>query len=150
MTKRTNEGTALTDIVLETFRLNGELLEAGNRITHPHGLTSARWQVMGAIDIAGQPLTVSQIARRMGLSRQGVQRIINDLVKLGMVCPKDNVDHVRAPLFSISKAGAEAMEKIDLAQAEWANALSDGIEIQELVRALEILQRVRERSEKLK
>ena len=66
--ERTPVGECLTELVLETFRLNGAILVAGNRMTKPHGLTSARWQVMGAIDIAGTPLTVAQIARRMGLA----------------------------------------------------------------------------------
>ena len=77
MKKRTPEGEALTLIILETFRLNGALLEAGNQLTKPFELTSARWQVMGPV--SEQPLTVAQIARRMGLARQGVQRIVNDL-----------------------------------------------------------------------
>jgi DNA-binding MarR family transcriptional regulator len=60
---------------------------------------------MGAIDLVGQPITVAQIARRMGLARQGVQRIVNELVKLGILCFETNIDHKRAPLVSISDAG---------------------------------------------
>jgi hypothetical protein len=37
-------GSALTDLVLEVFRLNGRLLAAGERMTRPSGQTSARWQ----------------------------------------------------------------------------------------------------------
>ena len=85
MNTRTATGEALTNLILEVFRFNGAMLDAGNRLTKPYGMTSARWQVMGAIDLAGQPVTVAQIARRMGLARQGVQRIANDLEELGMV-----------------------------------------------------------------
>lgn len=63
MQKRTAKGEALTEIILETLRFNGALLSAGNKLTKPHGLTSARWQVMGAIDLEGKPLTVSQIPK---------------------------------------------------------------------------------------
>jgi MarR family len=63
---------ALTILVLEVFRLNGWLLAAGNHLTRPVHQSSARWQVVGAIDHA--PMTVSQIARAMGLTRQSVQR----------------------------------------------------------------------------
>ena len=77
MKKRTPKSEVLTALILEIFQLNGTLLAAGNQITKPHGMTSARWQIMGAIELAGQPLTVSQIARRMGLTRQAVQRIAN-------------------------------------------------------------------------
>ena len=72
----------MTGLVLEVFRLNGELLDAGNRLTKPFGLTSARWHVMGAIDLAGSPLTVAQIARRMGLALSDVRRG-RDLTSVG-------------------------------------------------------------------
>jgi hypothetical protein len=42
--------TQITDLILETFRLNGELLTAGDRLVADLSLTSARWQVLGAVD----------------------------------------------------------------------------------------------------
>lgn len=147
MIKRTPAGQALTDLILETFRLNGTMLEAGNRITKPQGLTSARWQVMGAIDLAGQPLTVAQIARRMGLARQGVQRIVNDLVDLGMVEFEANLDHKRAQLVSISAVGETALGKIGNAQATWVNQLAKGLGERQIKQALKTLKELRSRSE---
>ena len=105
--KRTPEGEALTSLILETFRLNGALLASGNRLTRPFELTSARWQVLGPIE--GQPLSVAQIARRMGLARQGVQRIVNDLLGLGIVVLEPNIDHKRAPLIALTDAGKKIM-----------------------------------------
>jgi hypothetical protein len=40
---------ATTELVLEIFRLNGELIAMGDALVGDIGLTSARWQVMGAI-----------------------------------------------------------------------------------------------------
>lgn len=146
MSKQTPEGKALTDLILEVFRFNGEMLEAGNRITEPYGLTSARWQVMGAIDLAGTPLTVSQIARRMGLARQGVQRIANDLVKQGMLAHSDNIDHKRSPLMTITIAGAAALKDIEREQAIWVNELADGLSERQLKSAVKLLQSVYKKS----
>ena len=42
----------LTTVALSVFRLNGLLIEWGNTFAGPHGLTSARWQVLGAISLA--------------------------------------------------------------------------------------------------
>ena len=150
MRERTPVGEDLTDLILEVFRLNGELLDAGNRIAKPHGLTSARWQVMGAIDLADQPLTVAQIARRMGLARQGVQRIVNDLKELRMVELQDNLDHKRAPLVSISEKGGKAMTSIDKSQVAWVNDLSKGLSERQVRQALKVLRSVLERSEQIK
>ena len=68
--KHSPGGAALTDLVLEVFRLNGRLLSAGDKLVAEAGLTSARWQVLGAIHYASEPQTVSWLARSMGLTRQ--------------------------------------------------------------------------------
>ncbi len=148
MSRRTPGGSALTDVILETFRLNGELIDAGNRLTKPHGLTGARWQVMGPIDLEG-PLTVAQIARRMGLARQGVQRIVNDLEGIGMVTLEPNRDHKRSPLVSITDEGNHVMVAINKAQAAWVNVLSEGLSERQINQALRILRQLRERCERV-
>ena len=145
---RSREGEALTALILETFRLNGALLAAGNKLTKPMGMTSARWQVIGAIDRSRHSLSVAQIARRMGLARQGVQRIVNDLVELGFVVLEENIDHKRSPLVCISDKGAGVMGEIAKVQAAWVNELSDGFSEGQIVEALELLETVRERCEK--
>ena len=60
MTKRhTPGGEALTDLFLAVFRLNGRLLAAGDHLVSDLGLTSARWQVLGAIAHAPSPQPVA-------------------------------------------------------------------------------------------
>ncbi len=145
MIDKTPAGEQLTALILETFQLNGSLLDAGNQITRPHGLTSARWPVMGAIDLEDRPMTVSQIARRMGLTRQAVQRIVNDLTRMNMVQVQPNMDHKRSPLVSISPAGADALVAIDKAQTAWVNRLADGLGERQIAQALRLLERIRTR-----
>ena len=42
-----NAATAIvTELIVETFRLNGRLLEAGDELVRPLGLTSARWHLL--------------------------------------------------------------------------------------------------------
>jgi hypothetical protein len=66
-------GPLLTDVILITFRLNARLLEAAQVLAANGGLTAAWWQVLGSI--VDQPRTVAEIGRRMGMTRQGVQRV---------------------------------------------------------------------------
>lgn len=142
---RTPEGDVLTSLILETFRLNGALLAIGNQLTKRFGLTSARWQVLGPI--SGELLTVAQIARRMGLARQGVQRIVNDLEGLGLVVLQPNLDHKRAPLVALTDTGKEVMAEVDRVQAEWVNKVAEGLTEQEISQALALIETVRERIE---
>ena len=127
--------------------MNGEMLDAGNQLTKPLGLTSARWQVMGAIELSGNALTVAQIARRMGLARQGVQRIVNDLVDLELLELKPNLDHKRSALVALTDKGEDAMSKIDAAQIAWVNELANGFSQRQLSQAVKAIRSVREKSE---
>ncbi len=138
MTERSPQAAALTDLILELFRVNGLLLEAGDRLAAPFGLTSARWQVLGAIEGEGRPLTVAQIGRRMGLTRQAVQRVVNDLEGLGFVTLEDNPDHKRARLVVMTPACSAVMAGLDARQTGWANALGEGLSA-EAIRAARLL-----------
>jgi DNA-binding MarR family transcriptional regulator len=106
----------IDDLVFEVFRLNAALLDAGDAAVKGVGLTSARWQVLGAVMLATSPVTVSQIARNMGLTRQGVQRITNELVQSGLIALEENPRHRSARIVVPTDAGELAY---DVALQEW-------------------------------
>jgi DNA-binding MarR family transcriptional regulator len=138
---------ALSDLIVEIFRINGRLLAAGDRLVADLGLTSARWQVIGAIALAGHPQTVPAVARTMGLTRQAVQRLINELMADGLVEARPNPGHRRARLFSLTNAGASAFEAATARQAPWAEALAAGRSAAEIVAAEATLRALRDRLE---
>ena len=121
-------GRLFTDMVLEVFRLGGLLASEGDRLTADLGLTSARWKVLGAIALEGRPLTVAQIARRMGLTRQSVQRLVNELTRDGFVELHSNPDHRRAPLVARSAAGEAAYAEVMARYDAWAVRLATGLD----------------------
>ena len=94
-TERTPTGTALTDVILDLFRLNNRMLAAGDRLVAGLGLTNARWQVLDTIVAGDRPQPVAWLAREMGANRQNVQRIVNDLAQEGLVAFQTNPHHRR-------------------------------------------------------
>jgi DNA-binding MarR family transcriptional regulator len=136
---RTSAGEAATRLILSTFRSNGALLAAGDVISADRGLTSARWQVLGAIAIHGRPLTVPQIARRMGLTRQSVHATVGRLVGDGFVELVSNADHRRSALVRLTESGRATYEAIDRRQAVWVNRLVRGISRSDLETADRVL-----------
>jgi DNA-binding MarR family transcriptional regulator len=144
---RTAEGDAATAVVLELFRVNGLLLAAGNRLATREGLTAARWQVLGAVALAGRPLTVPQIARRMGLTRQAVQASVNRLLAEALVEARDNRDHRRSPLIGLTKLGRQKYAAVDRRQARWINELSTGLDITDLAVAARVVGELGDRLE---
>ncbi len=145
--RHTPSGEAATDFILETFRCNGRLLAAGDRLVAKLGLTSARWQVLGAIAYSPVPEPVARLARNMGLHRQGVQRIVNELEKEGMVEFRPNPHHRRASLVVLTARGRKIYEDAGRLQIPWVNALSEGIPAGDLALATRILQNLRKRLE---
>ena len=137
----TNGGKAFTELVLETFRFNGRLLAAGDRLSKPVGLTSSRWQILGAIE--GQSNSVAQIARKMGLARQNVQRIANVLKQEGIVEYVPNPDHQRAKLVCLTERGRKAAKELARRQEAWANEIASRVCVSEIRDALEVLRKLR-------
>lgn len=145
--KRTPEGDALTDLVLDLFRLDSLLLTAGDRLVAPLGLTSARWQVLGAIVAAERPQPVAWLARDLGGNRQNVQRIINDLHREGLVSFEVNPHHRRAQLVVLTEKGLRAFEAAMELQAPWINDLSDGLSVKDIRTVHRVITALRDKLE---
>ena len=131
-TKRTPAGEALTDVMLDLFRLSSLLLTAGDRLVARLRLTSARWQILGAISYAERPQPVAWLARDLGANRQNVQRIVNDLHKEGLVAFGVNPHHRRAQLVLLTEKGKRAFEAAMEIQVPWVNSLSDGLSVKDI------------------
>ena len=115
----------LNELVLSIFWLNGFFLDAADRLTAGSGLTTARWQVLGAV-LQG-PLTVSAIARDMGLARQSVQRTADLLVEEGLCEYVPNPAHRRARLLSPNDRGLEALGQLTPRVTAWSKRVSESV-----------------------
>lgn len=138
----TAEGAAVTRLILSIFRTNGRLLRAGDNLNRDIGLTSARWQILGAIEHT--PKTVAQIARDYELSRQGILWIVKEMVKDGTVELVRNPDHRRAKLVRYTEAGKQIYMEVKQRQRSWADSIAAGFTVEELDSALLVLNRLGE------
>ena len=137
---QTKAGVALTDVILTTFRLNARLLEVAQVLGANGGLTAAWWQVLGGV--LDQPRSVAGIARRMGMTRQGVQRVADLLVERGLAEYRPNPDHRRAKLLACTEAGYWAIRRISLVQHPFANRIGAEVGAEPLQSALETMRRL--------
>ncbi|KAB1073411.1 MarR family winged helix-turn-helix transcriptional regulator [Methylobacterium planeticum] len=136
---------ALTGLVIEVFRLNGDLLAAGDALVGDLGLTSARWQVLGAVALSPMPLPVAHIARNMGLTRQAVQRSVDEMREDGFVRLEPNPHHRRAMLVTMTERGAGAYRAASERQGRWAEALSAGLPPEGIEAAGDLLREMQRR-----
>lgn len=145
--RRTAAGTALTGLIPDIFRLNNRMLTAGDRLVAHLGLTSARWQVLGAITAAARPQPVAWLARDLGANRQNVQRIINDLENEGLVAFEANPHHRRAQLVVLTAKGKQAFEAAMDLQAPWVNDLANGLTGKEIETVQRVVATLRQKLE---
>lgn len=141
--QRTEAGAALTDAILDLFRLNNRMVAAGDRLVAGLGLTSARWQILGTIAVADRQQPVAWLARDLGANRQNVQRIVNDLEKEGLVAFKPNPHHRRAQLVVLTDKGRQTFDEALRLQAPWINRLSQGLRVEDIETAHRVMSALR-------
>ncbi|CAH0354779.1 MAG: MarR family winged helix-turn-helix transcriptional regulator [Sphingobium sp.] len=133
----------LSKLALEVFRSNGALIASGDSLVAPLGLTSARWQVLGAVIEARGQLNVASIARNMGLVRQSVQRVVKDLASLGLVRIEPNPHHRRAHLVQVTHEGERRFECASAAWLAHTATLSANLPLDQLEELVSVLGKVR-------
>lgn len=145
--QRTPAGDALSNLMLDLFRANSLILTSGDRLVARLGLTSARWQALGAIVQAERPQPVAWLARDLGANRQNVQRIINDLHMEGLVAFETNPHHRRAQLVVLTDKGRCTFQAAMALQAPWVNRLSEGLSVKDLKAVRRVVTALRSRLE---
>lgn len=98
-------------LVADVFELAAALRRNGETIAKLAGQTQARWQVMWTA--ASGQLSVAMIARRLGITRQSVQRVADAIVAEGLASFEPNPDHRRSPLLILTPAGKKVLDTIN-------------------------------------
>ena len=133
------EGDAFSAFAITALRLAGHLTAAGDQLAKPAGQTSARWQVLAAARRGD--MSVAQVARVLGVARQGVQRLADLLEGEGLIAYAGNPQHQRAKLVRLTEEGAMRLGAIEIAQAGWADGLGAAFTPAELDAARAVMAR---------
>lgn len=131
----------ITELVDEVVRLGGAFLAEGDGMTAPFGLTAARWLVLGAL--ADDSVSVSQVARRRGLSRQSVRESVARLERDGLVRRVPDPDDARAPRLALTSRARAALDQLQPVRVEWASQIADSVGARELDTTLATLRTIR-------
>ncbi|MER5400726.1 MarR family transcriptional regulator [Streptomyces sp. NPDC002599] len=127
-------------LVADVYEAAGVLRRSGEAIAAAEGQTQARWQVLSAV--SDEPLPVARAARRLGITRQGVQRIANDLARDGLADFRPNPDHRNSPLLGLTPRGRRVLAGITDRAAAAHRVLSADIAPADIVAARDLLRRV--------
>ena len=137
----TPKGRVYREILAELFLLRALMLESAEHLTAPVGLTSARWQILGAVEDTSA--TVAHVARRLGLTRQAVQETADAMEREGFLTFLDNPDHKRARLMTPTPKARKALDYLRPRQMQFANLMGAPHSLDALHATLEVLQKSR-------
>ena len=143
----TREQELLSALAKTVFRLNGQLVAVGEDLAIPSGMTGAWWQVLGTV--LRTPMSVSDIAREIGVTRQSVQRIADLLVEGRLAEYRSNPAHRRAKLLTPTDAGRTSVLRITPGHAAFAARLAEEMGVAAMEEALGVVRRVSEALERL-
>jgi DNA-binding MarR family transcriptional regulator len=127
-------------LVADIYEAAGALRKSGDAVAKTEGQTQARWQLLSVI--SDDATSVARAARRLGVSRQGVQRIANNLVDDGLAQWHPNPDHRASPLLGLTAAGRRTLAAITARSVAAHRGLTSDIEIADLQVARKVLQRL--------
>lgn len=109
-------------------------------------ITTAMRAVMETLSAAG-PMTVPQIAREKGVTRQHIQLLTDALLEAGHAIAKENPAHRRSPLIALTDKGKRVFEKMSAREVPIIEEIAGEFDLKELERATQLLNRLSARLE---
>jgi DNA-binding MarR family transcriptional regulator len=117
-------------LIADLYEAAGAVRRRGDALASLAGQTQARWQVLSALSDGGW--TVPRAARRLGVTRQAVQRTVDALRADALVEIEHNPDHQRSPLIALTDQGRDALAAITNAGTDWNTTLESKISAQDI------------------
>lgn len=134
----------LDQVVDEVTALATLLRRPGNRIARAQGLSLSQYGVLGRLQ-SSPGLTVAQLARQQGNSRQSMRVLVNRLATQDLVRYAANPDHQRSQQVHLTFAGRRALRTANRRQSAWRTELRSLVTHVELQLCLSVLERMRMR-----
>lgn len=117
---------------------------AGDILHAPLGLGSGMRGLLMSLERAG-PTSVSKLAAMRPVSRQFVQRLVDDLLAGEWVEAILNPQHKRSPLIRLTAKGSGAIAAMQAAEVPYLVALCEGLDPDDLAAAARVLSAIAER-----
>jgi DNA-binding MarR family transcriptional regulator len=114
---------------------------AVSRLLEGTGLTLALRAILVLV-LEDGPQTVPDLGRALLVTRQGVQKVVDDGVRLGYLELRDTPAHVRSRLVAVTPRGEEVLADVHRAEAVGLEAATAGIDPEDLARCAEVLGRL--------
>lgn len=134
-------GEAAYAVLSHVRPLHLQAARAVTRRLQGQGITMAVRALLERLEDQG-PQTVPQVAEWLDVSRQAVQRVVDDARRLGHVELRDNPAHRRSRLVALTGEGRRAYTALHAEELRTLGALAAGIEPDDLRTCAAVLERL--------
>jgi DNA-binding MarR family transcriptional regulator len=140
--KKTPASNALTDLIRAVLRMNAMVQKSGARLMRGTRITNARWQTLSELFALKKPVTLSELARHMGLTRQAIQRLADDMKSDGLVKFTANPGDARAMHLLLTDAGKATYHDALEREWQWTNAIAEDFDTEQIMHAVALLEAI--------
>ncbi len=130
--------SAIYRLILETRQLFHVLAQASSELNREAGITASMRAVMETL-YPNAELTVPAIARRKNVTRQHIQQIVNELLRLGQAETRENPSHKRSQLIALSPTGVEQFKQVLTREKKVLQLLAQEFDADQIATASETL-----------
>jgi len=110
-------GKELHNFFSEVFKLQHLLSQVIDQVHEQAGMRTPQKHLAEALQ-SGREMTVPDAAAHLGVSRQFVQTLSNEMAASGLLRFSDNPRHKRSKLISLTPQGREVLNKAQRIEAE--------------------------------
>jgi DNA-binding MarR family transcriptional regulator len=137
--QKTPASNAVTDLIRAVLRMNATVQKSGTRLMRGTGMTNARWQTLSDLFALEKPVTVSELARYVGLTRQAVQRLADEMASDGLIEFVANPSNARAMHLRLTESGQAAYEAALEREWQWTNSIAENFDAEEITHSVALL-----------
>lgn len=135
--RRPSGQTVVGDLTRDLYEAAAAVRSVGEMLAQTAGQTLARWQILYLL--AQEPQTVPSVARRLGLARQNVQRVVDELLDAKLVQQTENPEHKKSSLHSLTADGSVLLERINVGAGRWHQKVLRKFTVDEIRQGREFL-----------
>jgi DNA-binding MarR family transcriptional regulator len=117
-------------LIADVYELAGRLRRSGDVLARELGQSQARWQVLSAISDGDH--TIPHVADRLGITRQSVQRIADELAGSNLATFVPNPHHRRSPFLRPTARGRDVLQRLTERNRERAGTLGAHVSVRDL------------------
>src|SRR3954447_22033883 len=113
----------------------------------PLGMSQARWRTLLHLSWAGEPLTQSEIAARLGIEEPTLVNLLHRLEEAGWVKRSSSAHDRRCKTVTLQGRARRVIGQIDATARELRRELIESIPQRDLEVCMRVLSRIREKAE---